>query len=356
MRYLGYYYPRCKGEKLNKIRIALDAGGGDYAPHEMVKGAIKAVQEYDIEVVLVGRKNVIRKLLERAPDDPSIDVVDATEVIDFDEHPVRALQNKPNSSIVIGVNLLKKGDVQAFVSAGNTGAVVACSLLTLRKIEGVSRPAIGAFIDILTARPGLLIDAGANADCRAEHLLEFARLGSLYSKHILNIPFPRVGLLSNGVEEGKGNRLAQEAYDLLKQAKGISFIGNIEGHDISRKTADVIVCDGFTGNIVLKTIEGFNDSFLNSMQELGHIFSSVSRLKTRELLKDIGLGAWTKKLDFSEYGGASLLGVNGAIIIAHGRSKAKAIKNAINLAKETVERGIIEKIKEEKYEQTSGSE
>ena len=260
------------------------------------------------------------------------------------------MQSKPNSSIVVGINLVKNGDASAFVSAGNTGAVVASSLFTLGRVKGVSRPAIGAFVDILTARPGLLVDAGANADCRPEHLLEFARLGSLYSKHILNIPFPRVGLLSNGTEEGKGNRLAQEAYELLKEAKGISFIGNIEGHDIARKTADVIVTDGFTGNIVLKTIEGFNDSFLNSIQELGHIFSSVSRLKTRELLKDIGLGAWTKKLDFSEYGGACLLGVNGAVIIAHGRSKARAIKNAIVLAKETIERGIIDKIKEEKYE------
>jgi glycerol-3-phosphate acyltransferase PlsX len=345
-----------KGEKLKNLTIALDAAGGDYAPHEMVKGAIKAVQEYGIEVVLVGRKNVLRKLLEKAPVKTSINIVDATEVIDFDEHPVRAIQNKPKSSIVIGINLLKSGNVSAFVSAGNTGAVVASSLFTLGKIEGVNRPTIGAFIDVLTARPGLLIDAGANADCRPEHLLEFARLGSLYSKNILSIPSPKVGLISNGTEAGKGDRLTQEAYELLKQAKEINFIGNIEGHDIPRKTADVIVTDGFTGNIILKTIEGYNDYYLNSIQELGHIFSSISRLKTRELLKDAGLGSLTKKLDFSEYGGACLLGVNGAVIIAHGRSKARAIKNAISLAKETAERGIIDKIREEKYEQTNGSE
>ncbi len=347
---MGNRCPREKGEKLKNTKIALDAAGGDYAPHEMVKGAIKAVQEYGVEVVLVGRKNVLRKLLEKSPIKTGITIVDATEVIDFDEHPIRALQSKPNSSIVIGVNLLKSGNAAAFVSAGNTGAVVAKSLLTLGKADGVSRPAIGAFLDVLASKPALLVDAGANSDCRPEHLLEFARMGSLYSKYILNIPYPRVGLLSNGIEEGKGNHLAQETYQLLKEAKGISFIGNIEGHDISRKTADVIVTDGFTGNIVLKTIEGFNDNFLNSMQELGHVFSSVSRLKTRELLKDIGLGTWTKKLDFSEYGGASLLGINGVVIIAHGRSKARAIKNAIVLAKETIERGIIEKVKEEKYE------
>ncbi|OGO16731.1 MAG: phosphate acyltransferase [Chloroflexi bacterium RBG_16_50_11] len=336
------------------MKIALDVAGGDYAPHEMVKGAIKAVQEYGVEIILVGRKNVLRKLMEKSPVKSGISVVDAKQVIDFNEHPIRAIQNKPNSSIVVGVNLLKGGHASAFVSAGNTGAVVASSLLMLGKANGITRPAIGCFLDTLTSRPALLVDAGANADCRPEHLLEFARLGSLYSKYILKIPFPRVGLLSNGTEEGKGNRLAQETFQLLKEAKDISFIGNIEGHDISQKTADVVVTDGFTGNIVLKTIEGSNDNFLISMRELGHVFSSVSRLKTRDLLRDIGLGSWTKKLDFSEYGGACLLGVNGVVIIAHGRSKARAIKNAIGLAKETVERGIIEKVKEEKYEQTSG--
>ena len=341
---------------MKPTRIVLDAGGGDYAPHEMVKGAIKAVQEYKVEVVFVGRKNVIRKLLEKSPVKSGISVVDAKQVIDFDEHPIKSLQNKPDSSIVIGVNLLKSGHASAFVSAGNTGAVVASSLLTLGRVKGVSRPAIGAFLDVLASRPVLLVDAGANADCRPEHLLEFARLGTIYSKYILKIPFPKVGLLSNGIEQGKGDRLTQDTFQLLKEARDITFIGNIEGYDITRKTADVVVTDGFTGNIVLKTIEGLNDSFLSSIHELGHVVSSVSRLRTRDLLKEIGLGAWTKKLDFSEYGGACLLGINGTVIIAHGRSKAGAIKNAIGLAKETVERGITEKIKEEKYEQTSGNQ
>jgi len=340
---------------LKTTKIALDAAGGDYAPHEMVKGAVKAVQELGVEVILVGRKNVLRKLMEKSPVKSGISVIDAKQVIDFNEHPIKSIQNKPNSSIVIGINLLKSGHASAFVSAGNTGAVVASSLLTLGKAKGIRRPAIGCFLDTLSSRPVLLVDAGANADCRPEHLLEFARLGSIYSKYILKIPIPRVGLLSNGVEEGKGNRLVQDTFQLLKKAKDITFIGNIEGYNITRKTADVIVTDGFTGNIVLKTIEGSNDNFLNSMRELGHVFSSVSRLKTRDLLRDIGLGSWTKKLDFSEYGGACLLGVNGVIIIAHGRSKARAVKNAIGLAKETVERGITEKVKEEKYEQTSGN-
>ncbi len=332
---------------MSNTKIALDAAGGDYAPHEVVKGAIKAVQEYGVEIILVGRKNVIRKLAEKALIKTGISIVDAKQVIDFNEHPVKALQSKPESSIVIGTNLVKEGKAAAFVSAGNTGAVVACALLTLGKAKGVSRPAIGCFLDVYSSRPPLLVDAGANADCRPEHLLEFARLGSIYSKYLLNIDTPRVGLLCNGTEEGKGNRLAVETYRLLKEHNGVNFIGNIEGHDIARKNADVVVTDGFTGNIVLKTIEGFNDNFLTSVKEMGHVFSSVSRLKTRDLLRDIGLGAWTKKMDYSEYGGACLLGVNGNVIIAHGRSQAKAIKNAVGLAKETIERGITDKIKEE---------
>jgi glycerol-3-phosphate acyltransferase PlsX len=337
------------------MKIAVDAAGGDYAPHEVVKGAIKAVQEYGVEIALVGRKNVLRKLAEKSLSKTGITIVDAKQVIDFNEHPIKAIQSKPNSSIVVGINLLKSGGAQAFVSAGNTGAVVGAALLTLGKANGVSRAAIGCFLDTLSSVPALLVDAGANSDCRPEHLLEFARLGSLYSKYLLRIASPRVGLLSNGVEEGKGNRLAQEAYELLKNAKDINFIGNIEGHDIVKRTVDVIVTDGFTGNIVLKTIEGFSDSFLVSVKQLGRVFSSASRLRARDLLRDIGLGSWTRKMDYTEYGGACLLGVNGNVIIAHGRSQAKAIKNAIGLAKETVERAIIEKVREGNYEQAGGN-
>jgi glycerol-3-phosphate acyltransferase PlsX len=335
------------------MRIAIDAAGGDYAPHEVVKGALKAVQEYGVEIILVGRKTVINKLAEKSLNRTGITIVNAKQVIDFNEHPMKAIQSKPDSSIVVGINLLKSGDAEAFVSAGNTGAVVGSALLTLGKASGVSRPAIGCFLDNISLAPTLLVDAGANSNCRPEHLLEFARLGSLYSKYLLRIASPRVGLLSNGVEEGKGNRLVQETYQLLKNARDLNFIGNIEGHDIVKKTANVIVTDGFTGNIVLKTIEGFSDNFLNSVKELGHVFSSASRLKARDLLNEIGLGSWKKKMDFSEYGGACLLGVNGNVIIAHGRSQAKAIKNAIGLARETVERNIIEKIAEENYEQAS---
>jgi len=333
------------------IKIAVDAAGGDYAPHEVVKGAIKAAQEYGVEIALVGRRNILRKLAAKSIEKAPITIVDAKQVIDFNEHPIKAIQNKPNSSIVVGINLVKNDGAQAFISAGNTGAVVAASLLTLGRVNGVSRAAIGCFLDSISSFPALLVDAGANSDCRPEHLLEFARLGSIYSKYLLKIESPRVGLLSNGVEEGKGNRLTQGAYRLLKDAGDINFTGNVEGHDIVRRTSDVIVTDGFTGNIILKAIEGFNDNFLTSVRQLGHVFSSVSRLRARELLRDIGLRSWTKKMDYTEYGGACLLGVNGSVIIAHGRSQAKAIKNAIGLAKETVECGITEKIREGNNEQ-----
>jgi len=337
------------------MKIAVDAAGGDYAPHEVVKGAIKAAQEYGVEIALVGRRGVLRTLAQKSVGKARVKIVDAKQVIDFNEHPIKAIRNKPNSSIVVGIDLLKSGGAQAFVSAGNTGAVVASALLTLGRVNGVSRVAIGCFLDTISSLPALLVDAGANSDCRPEHLLEFARMGSLYSKYLLKIESPRVGLLSNGAEEGKGNRLTQETYELLKNARDINFTGNMEGHDIVKRTSDVIVTDGFTGNIVIKTIEGFNDNFLNSVRQMGHVFSSASRLRARDLLRDIGLGSWTKKMDYTEFGGACLLGVNGNVIIAHGRSQAKAIKNAIGLAKETVECGIAEKVREGNYEQASGN-
>jgi glycerol-3-phosphate acyltransferase PlsX len=335
--------------------IAVDAAGGDYAPHEVVKGAIKAAQEYEVEIAMVGRRSVLHVLTGRSLRKSGITIVEASQIIEPDESPVAAIRHKPDSSIVVGINLLKSGDASAFVSAGNTGAVVSAALLHLGKAKGVTRPAIGCFLDTMSSFPALLVDAGANADCRPEHLVEFARLGSIYSKHILGVESPRVGLLSNGGEVTKGNRLVQESGRLLRKARDINFVGSVEGQDILRRTTDVIVTDGFTGNIVIKTIEGLSDNFLNSVRQIGHVFSSAYRLRGRDLLRDIGLGSWVKQMDYTEYGGACLLGVNGNVIIAHGRSQARAIKNAIGLAKETVERGIIEIVREGNYEQTGGN-
>ncbi len=325
--------------------IAVDAAGGEHAPYEIVKGAIKAAQEYEVDIALVGRRAILHVLSSRYAKKAGFTIVEANEVIGPQESPIKAIQSKPNSSIVVGINLVRDGIASAFISAGNSGAVAAAALLNLGKIEGVPRPAIGIFINITPSSPTFLIDAGANVECRPEHLVWFAYLGSLYVSQILGISSPRVGLLSNGGEATKGNKLVKESHKLLKNTK-LNFIGNIEGYDILRGAAEVIVTDGFTGNIVLKTIEGMSDSWLYSLSQAGQVFAKAYRLPLRVLHRDIGMSSWAQRLDYSEYGGACLLGVNGNIIIAHGRSQSRAIKNAIGLAKRTAERDIVQIIKE----------
>ena len=327
--------------------IAVDAVGGDYAPHEIVKGAVKAAQEYGVEIGLVGRRSMLHVLMGRQLDKAGLTIIDASQTIDPHESPMKAIRSKPDSSIVVGVNLVQEGSASAFVSAGNTGAVLGAALLSLGKVEGIERPAIGCIFNIIPSNPVILIDAGANVECRPSHLVQFAQMGALYSQHVLGISMPRVALLSNGAEEGKGSRLVQESYQLLKKVDNINFTGSVEGQDIFKVTADVIVTDGFTGNIVLKTIEGLSETFLSSAKQAGHIFSSAYRLRARDLLRDMGLGAWIQRMDFREYGGACLLGVNGNVVISHGRSQAKAIKNAIGLARQMAERNISQIIKEE---------
>ena len=327
--------------------IAVDAVGGDYAPHEIVKGAVKAAQEYGVEIGLVGRRSMLHVLMGRQLDKAGLTIIDASQTIDPHESPMKAIRSKPDSSIVVGVNLVQEGSASAFVSAGNTGAVLGAALLSLGKVEGIERPAIGCIFNIIPSNPVILIDAGANVECRPSHLVQFAQMGALYSQHVLGISMPRVALLSNGAEEGKGSRLVQESYQLLKKTANINFTGSVEGQDIFKATADVIVTDGLTGNIVLKTIEGLSETFLSSAKQAGHIFSSAYRLRARDLLRDMGLGAWIQRMDFREYGGACLLGVNGNVVISHGRSQAKAIKNAIGLARQMAERNISQIIKEE---------
>ncbi|MDI6815142.1 MAG: phosphate acyltransferase PlsX [Dehalococcoidales bacterium] len=328
--------------------IAIDAAGGEYAPYEIVKGAIKAAQEYNVDIALVGRKTMLHVLASRYLKKPGITIIDASQVIELHEPPIKAVRSKPDSSIVVGIKLIKDGAVSAFVSAGNTGAVVGAALLKLDKIAGIERPALASFLDITPTTPTLLIDAGVNVNCRPSYLVQFAQLGTTYVKQIHGISSPRVGLLSNGEEETKGNRLIKESHKLLKKAN-LNFIGNIEGQDISKGIVDIIVTDGFTGNIVLKALEGLGDTFQNSLRQIGHVFASAYRLPIRALHRDIGMDSWAKRVDYREYGGACLLGVNGNIIIAHGRSQSKAIKNAIGLAKLTVERGISSIIREESH-------
>lgn len=329
--------------------IAVDASGGDYAPYEIVKGAIHSAQEDGAQIALIGRKDILTVLAGRHLAKLDISIIDATENISCHESPIEAVHSKPHSSIVIGTNMVRDGKAGAFVSAGSTGAVFYSALVSLGKIKNIQRPAIATIIN-MGSTPTLMLDSGANPDCRPNHLVQFARLGSIYSRELFGIKSPRVALLNNGEEEIKGSHLTKETYPLLKES-GLNFIGNIEGHDILRGVTDVIVTDGFTGNIVLKTIEGLSANWLYSLAQSGRVFSKAYRHSLQGLKRDIGIDSWAKKLDYREYGGACLLGLNGNIIIAHGRSRAKAVKNAIFLAKQTAERHIYDKIKEDKHEQ-----
>lgn len=327
------------------MRIAVDASGGDHAPKEIIAGAIKAAGEYGVEIALVGKKSMLNALWHRDLEKSGLSIVDAPQTIEFNEHAVQAVQSKPDSSIVIGANLVRDGSASAFVSAGNSGAVACAGLFSLKRIEGVERPALSIVLAFHPTKPVLLIDCGVNVECRPSFLVQFARLGATYMQTILDIDFPRVALLSNGEEETKGNHLIQESYQLLKDTD-LNFIGNVEGQDIASGKSDVIVTDGFTGNLVLKTIEGLSDTFLYSMGQVGHMLSCASALHGRTLVRDIKASSWAKQMDYREHGGAYLMGVDGNIIIAHGRSQAKAIKNAIGLAKLVVERDITSRIKE----------
>jgi len=315
------------------LSIALDAMGGDHAPDEIVKGAVEASARYGIEVVLVGDPEAIERHLPRSRPRPS--VVPASQTIGFEESPAKAVLNKPDSSIMVGLRLVKEGKAAAFVSAGSTGAVVCAALFLLGTIEGIERPAL-CLIYSTPSGPSLLLDIGANADCRPEFLLQFAYLGSLYMKNVLGIPNPTVGILSNGEEAGKGNRLVRESYKLLKSSP-LNFLGNVEGKDLFRGTARVVVTDGFTGNVVLKANEGFGEALFE--QFAGQLKDGLKYRWAAFLLAPL-LRAFKRRVDYSEYGGAPLLGVRGNVVVAHGRSRAPAIGNALRLACRMVEQGL----------------
>jgi len=330
------------------MNIAVDAMGGDYAPHEIVKGAIKAAAEFDCDITLVGRAEILNVLAGKHRK-PHINIVNATQVIEFNEHPVRAIRSKPDSSMVVGIKLLKEGKADAFVSAGNSGAEIVGSMLILGCVEGIERPPLCLLIDLNPAAPVLLVDAGVNADCRPNHLVQFAQLGTVYAQHILGVEKPRVGLVNNGEEETKGNRLAVDAYPLLKQA-GVNFIGNIEGHEILRGKADLIVTDGFTGNVILKTIEGMSEIFQLHMKSATSLVSSTYNVQGEDFIRNLKASTWLRRMDYREHGGAYLLGVNGNVVRAHGRSQSRAMKNAIGLAAEAAEDNLAAIIRERQAE------
>ncbi len=309
------------------MRIGLDMMGGDYAPAEAVKGVKLFLDSLatDVHLVLIGDEQALTPLLTDARLDQSrYSVVHSSQLIGMNEHPTKALKEKPHSSIAIGFHLLQNKKIGAFISAGNTGAMMVGAIYSIKLIDGVQRPTISTILPRENGNPGLLLDVGINADCKPENLVQFAVLGSLYSQYVMGTPNPKVGLLNIGEEEGKGNLLAQATYPLLKESKQINFIGNVEGRDAFKETADVIVCEGFTGNVVLKMAESFHD------------------IMVRRNIKD----EYMDKFDFEQYGGTPVLGVSEPVIIGHGISGARAFSNMIVLAQRMIESKLLDKIKE----------
>jgi phosphate acyltransferase len=323
------------------LRVAVDAMGGDHAPREIVAGAAQAARELGLEILLVGPAGRIHSELQAAGGAAlPIHAVDATEVIEMGEPPAMALRRKRRASILVAMETLRRGDAEAVVSAGNTGAAMAAALLTLGRIEGIDRPAIAAMLPTLRGR-AIMLDVGANVDCRPKHLLQFAVMGSVYASRVLGVARPRVGIMSNGSEDNKGNELVIRAGGLLRRS-GLHFIGNVEGRDFFGGIADVVVCDGFVGNLLLKFGEGL---------AVG-IFTLLREELSRGLLVRLGvalatprLRALARRMDYTEYGGAPLLGVNGICIITHGSSRAKAIRNSIALAAESVRVRMVDTIR-----------
>ena len=310
------------------MRIGIDMMGGDFAPLEAVKGVKLYLSGHNIPagLVLIGDQPQIEKLLkEHQIPTAHIQVIHAEQVIDMHEHPAKALKEKQKSSIAIGFHLLASGKMDAFISAGNTGAMLVGALFSIKALEGVIRPAISAIIPKADGGTGLLLDVGLNADCKPGQLNQFAIMGSVYAKLILGIENPKVGLINVGEEEGKGNLLAQSTYPLLKQNKHINFIGNIEGRDVLLHKADVMVCEGFTGNIILKLAE------------------SLFEISKKKKVSD----GYFERFNFENYGGTPVLGVAKPVIIGHGISGAKAFMNMIHLAQIMIEKDVMQKMKEE---------
>jgi phosphate acyltransferase len=336
-------------------RIALDAMGGDHAPSAPIAGALAAVRELGCDVRLVGPEADIRRELERqatpnhsggmpngaSPTSSAITVVDAPEVIDMGEHPVGAVRAKRRSSIVVGLDLIARGEADAFVTAGNTGAAMAGAVFRLKRIPGVDRPALATPFPT-TRGICLLLDVGANADARPHNLVQFAIMGAIYAERVLGIANPTVGLLSIGEEESKGNLLVQEAHRQLRQAP-LRFIGNIEGNDLPAGKADVVVTDGFVGNVVIKLCEGVVSTMLHVIRSeiTANPLSTALAAGLRPAFRRV-----RQRVDYAEYGGAPLLGVAGVCIIAHGRSDAHAIRNAIRVAGEAVRNSVVDRIRE----------
>ncbi len=324
------------------MRIIVDAMGGDNAPEAIVKGCLLARDEYNVNIVLSGKEDILKKFIEdETKDYRNIEILNAEDVITNDDKPVMAIRRKKESSLVKALYAVKNNEVDAIVSAGSTGALLSGATLIIGRVGGLERPALAPFIPTDKGF-SLLVDAGANVDCKPEYLIDFAVMGSIYVKHVLNIDNPRVGLLNIGGEEGKGNKLAIDTYELLKNSN-LNFNGNIESRYVLNGDVDVIVADGFAGNVLLKSIEGTASYIMKGLkEELTSTFIS----KIGALLVKPSLRNFKKRLDYGEVGGAMLLGVNAPVIKAHGSSDSIAIKNAIKQTKNILDSSVVDLIKE----------
>jgi phosphate acyltransferase len=315
------------------IKIAVDAMGSDNSPQSEVEGAVQAARAWAVSIVLVGKEPILTPLLKQnGGDGLAIEIQNASQVVLMDEPPAVALRKKRDSSVRVAAELVRAGKASGLVSAGNTGAVMAISKTVMGVLQGVDRPALAAVVPTLTGH-AVLLDVGANVACKPHHLVQFAIMGHLFSKKIVGISSPRVGLMSVGEEESKGNELTKEVHKNLKKIS-LNFIGNVEGRDLYNGRADVIVCDGFTGNVALKTSEGLIEAVLKLLSDE---LSSNLQAKVGALLTQQSFKRLKKRLDYSEYGGAPLIGLRGVTIICHGRSSSNAIKNAIRVTKEYAE-------------------
>lgn len=330
------------------MRIILDGMGGDNAPGEIVKGAVEASKLIEDEIVIVGDGDKIEFQLKKYKySDEKISVKHASEVIENDDAPVRAVRRKKDSSMVVGLNMVKSGEGDLFISAGNTGALMAGALFNLGRIQGIDRPAIASIYPILgTKKPSLLVDAGANSECKPSNLLEFAMMGSIYMEKVLGRENPKIGLVNLGVEETKGSTLTKAAFGLLEKSH-LNFSGNIEAREVPLGGADVVVCDGFVGNVILKLTEGLAINIVNLLKKK---FTENARAKMGAVLLSKKLRSLKEEFDYTEYGGAPILGVKGPVVKMHGSSNANAVKNSILKAIPFTEENVVGIISESVFE------
>ena len=327
------------------MKIIVDAMGGDHAPGVVVDGAVQAARDLDLEIVLVGQRPVVQAELEKHDTAGlRLTIQHAGQVIAMDEHnPATAVKAQRDSSMVVGIEMLKREEGAAFFTAGHSGGALAAALLRLGRIRGIRRPALSTIFPSQTPQGScFLLDIGANVECKPEYLAQFAMMGSVYAERVLGVPNPRVAIVSNGEEEGKGNQLVQETVPLLQQSP-INFVGNAEGKDIPWGVADVVVTDGFTGNVIIKLSEGVAKMLMDILKTE---ITSNNLSKVGALLAKPAFDAVRRRLDYREYGGAPLLGVDGVVIVGHGRSDAWAVRNGIRMAAQTAENGVLGAIKQ----------